>query len=215
MLEKIVNRNGILCRSHILPTGRQHQGPKVKTTSMNPWRLMSTIFIFYLALASNEVRADSIIRESIRIPVSYQWGFETHKVEHEALVVRPSGPGPFPLVVVSHGTPRSKGDWRANKAEFARQRPDAYLPVANEFARMGFAAVIFMRRATGKQVETSSISTTAIQRAKIAIRHSISPARRPLRTTPVLSSSYKRCRTCERTLSSRSVNPPVGWVSSP
>ncbi|HEX3505391.1 MAG TPA: CocE/NonD family hydrolase [Xanthobacteraceae bacterium] len=60
----------------------------------------------------------------------------------EALFVRPSEPGRYPLALLAHGSPRTGAD-RPNMT------PLAMLPQALEFARRGWAAVIVMRRGYG------------------------------------------------------------------
>src|SRR5580704_18809074 len=60
----------------------------------------------------------------------------------EALFVRPSEPGRYPLVILAHGSPRSPAD-RPNMT------PLGMLPQALEFARRGWAVVIVMRRGYG------------------------------------------------------------------
>jgi dienelactone hydrolase len=60
----------------------------------------------------------------------------------EALLVRPSEPGRYPLALLSHGAPRSPAD-RPNMT------PWAMLPQAIEFARRGWAAVVVMRKGYG------------------------------------------------------------------
>jgi dienelactone hydrolase len=60
----------------------------------------------------------------------------------EALLVRPSAPGRYPLALISHGSPRST-------AERPQMTPLAMLPQALEFARRGWAALIVMRRGYG------------------------------------------------------------------
>jgi dienelactone hydrolase len=60
----------------------------------------------------------------------------------EALFVRPSEPGRYPLALIAHGSPRSP-------AERPNMTPLAMLPQALEFARRGWAAVIVMRRGYG------------------------------------------------------------------
>jgi dienelactone hydrolase len=60
----------------------------------------------------------------------------------EALFVRPSEPGRYPLVLLAHGSPRAAAD-RANMT------PLGMLPQALEFARRGWAVVIVMRRGYG------------------------------------------------------------------
>lgn len=61
----------------------------------------------------------------------------------EALVIRPDGPGPFPLVLITHGMPRSAAD-------IPLQRPEIYSSPAIVFAQRGYAAVIVMRSGYGR-----------------------------------------------------------------
>jgi dienelactone hydrolase len=61
----------------------------------------------------------------------------------EALVIRPDGPGPFPLVLITHGMPRSAAD-------IPLQRPEIYSSPAIVFAQRGYAAVIVMRHGYGR-----------------------------------------------------------------
>jgi dienelactone hydrolase len=60
----------------------------------------------------------------------------------EALLVRPSDPGRYPLALLAHGSPR-------NGADRVAMTPLALLPQALEFARRGWAAAIVMRRGYG------------------------------------------------------------------
>jgi dienelactone hydrolase len=60
----------------------------------------------------------------------------------EALLVRPSDPGRYPLALLAHGSPRSGADRVA-------MTPLAMLPQALEFARRGWAAAVVMRRGYG------------------------------------------------------------------
>jgi dienelactone hydrolase len=60
----------------------------------------------------------------------------------EALLVRPSDPGRYPLALLAHGSPRTASD-RPNMT------PLAMLPQALEFARRGWAAAVVMRRGYG------------------------------------------------------------------
>jgi len=66
-------------------------------------------------------------------------------MSHKALVAtlyRPDGAGPFPLLVLSHGNPRSS----AARAKMGRYR---VLPRIREFTRRGFAVIVPMRRGFG------------------------------------------------------------------
>ena len=60
----------------------------------------------------------------------------------EALLVRPSDPGRYPLALLAHGSPRSAADRTA-------MTPLAMLPQALEFPRRGWAAAVVMRRGYG------------------------------------------------------------------
>jgi dienelactone hydrolase len=61
----------------------------------------------------------------------------------EALLTRPEAPGRYPLVVLSHGSPR-------DAAQRATTEPTAYSAVAIEFARRGWAVIAPLRRGYGK-----------------------------------------------------------------
>lgn len=71
-------------------------------------------------------------------------------VQLYTLEVVPTGSGPFPLAVISHGSPRIATD-------ATTMSPGAYQAVANWFADHGYAVVIPMRRGfgqtSGKMVE--------------------------------------------------------------
>ena len=73
-----------------------------------------------------------------KLSVSFGWG--SHDLE--AITVAPLGTGPFPLAVVSHGNPR--------KGARGVPRLRSLLPVAKDFARRGYTAVVFARRGFGK-----------------------------------------------------------------
>lgn len=61
----------------------------------------------------------------------------------QALLVKPAGQGPFPLVVLTHGK-------AATPAQNKAQRPENLLPQAEEFVRRGWAVGIVMRRGYGE-----------------------------------------------------------------
>ncbi len=81
--------------------------------------------------------SETYIREELRIPMR-----EAGPRGLEALLVRPDAPGRYPLVIISHGTPRKPEDR-------ARMTPWTYYPNAMEFARRGFAVAVVMRRGYG------------------------------------------------------------------
>jgi dipeptidyl aminopeptidase/acylaminoacyl peptidase len=77
----------------------------------------------------------------LRVPMTVPRAGGVQRLHLEATLYRPSGPGPFPLLVLSHGTCRDPRQ-RAGR----RLRYDAQ---SWEFVSMGFAVVIPMRRGYG------------------------------------------------------------------
>ena len=88
-------------------------------------------------LAATSAHSQSLTREELRIPMAAAGSDGL-----EALLVRPAGSGRHPLMLINHGSPRN-----------ASARPDmeaqALAPIADEFARRGFAALVVMRRGYG------------------------------------------------------------------
>jgi len=81
--------------------------------------------------------ADDFVREELRIPMA-----AAGPKGLEAVLVRPRGPGRYPLALINHGSPRSSADRPG-------MTPLAMLPVAMEFARRGWATAVVMRRGYG------------------------------------------------------------------
>jgi dienelactone hydrolase len=99
--------------------------------------LRAAVFLIAFLLLLSGANGQSLTREELRIPMAAA-GSEGL----EAVLVRPIGSGRYPLILINHGSPRA-----------ANMRPDmeaaTYIPIANEFARRGFAALIVMRRGYG------------------------------------------------------------------
>ena len=81
--------------------------------------------------------AQSYIIESLRIPEAAAGAQGL-----EGLLVRLAGRGPYPLALISHGSPR-------DAAERPQLTPQQMLPQMMEFARRGWAAATVMRRGYG------------------------------------------------------------------
>ena len=87
-------------------------------------------------------RISAIPMSALRIAkgnVKVQIDGREHRLE--TLIVTPPGSGPFPLAVVSHGSPT-----RGGRDALRRLRIRMLLPIAEDFARRGYKAVIFARR---------------------------------------------------------------------
>jgi dienelactone hydrolase len=81
--------------------------------------------------------ADGFHREDLRIAMA-----AAEPAGLEAMLVRPSGSGRYPLALISHGAPRDRTA-RATMSPYGMYRQ------AIEFARRGFAALVVMRRGYG------------------------------------------------------------------
>ena len=77
------------------------------------------------------------VHEELRIPTA-----AAGPAGLEALLVRPEGKGPFPLVLVNHGSPR-------DPAERPTMTPAQMTGRLTAFARRGFVALAVMRRGYG------------------------------------------------------------------
>ncbi|PWC34192.1 CocE/NonD family hydrolase [Azospirillum sp. TSO35-2] len=98
--------------------------------------LRRLLVLAFLLLGAGPALADALVQTPLTIPASFPDGSHASL---EALLLRPSGPGPFPVAILSHGTPR-------DAAERANMTPLRHVPEAREFARRGWATLIVMRR---------------------------------------------------------------------
>jgi dienelactone hydrolase len=98
-----------------------------------------------LVLISGRAYADGdllpgLVHEATFLPITLPNGSEARL---EAAILRPQGPGRFPLVVLVHGTPRRLDD-------IEHMSPEAYIGVAVAFATRGYAVVSILRRGFGR-----------------------------------------------------------------
>ncbi len=106
------------------------------------------IVVLLLAMLSTPVLADDVtdlpglMRQALSLPLTSSDG-TTRSLE--ALVIRPEGPGPFPLALITHGLPRD-----ASEIVLQLQRPQSYSSPAIGFAQRGYAAVVVMRSSYGR-----------------------------------------------------------------
>lgn len=98
------------------------------------------ILLPFTALADQVTALPGLSRLTLQLAVRASDG---HTRSLEALVLRPAGAGPFPLVLITHGMPR-------NAADIPLERPEIYFSPAIVFAQRGYAAVIVMRSGYGR-----------------------------------------------------------------
>ena len=115
-------------------------------------RFLVGLFLVLAAALPSGARAEGLLQEPVRVPATFAGLFGGRTVTLDGLVVRPDGPGPFPIAVINHGAPR-------DAARRETMAPLTYVPQAREFARRGWAVLIFMRRgygaSEGEYVESS------------------------------------------------------------
>jgi len=97
---------------------------------------MSFIFLFLMAYPGG---ATAFQHEPAELAVTING--RAHRLE--ALIVKPDGAGPFPLAVISHGSPRKAEDR-------AKASPNGLSRQAEEFAAHGYLAAVVMRRSYGR-----------------------------------------------------------------
>ncbi len=85
-------------------------------------------------------RDGGLVAEQVRVPVTIPAGNQV--LELAGYLARPAGPGPFPIVLLTHGSPRDGADRAGMRAENAGRQ-------ARAFARRGWAALSVLRRGFG------------------------------------------------------------------
>jgi dienelactone hydrolase len=85
------------------------------------------------------VQPRGLVRELVSVPFSQPDGTT---LRLEAIVARPATPGRFPLVLISHGSPRRISEAKNRDLDWADW-------IADDFARRGWAAATVLRRGYG------------------------------------------------------------------
>jgi dienelactone hydrolase len=91
------------------------------------------------------------VRQAETFVGRYQVEDKFLEIKHEMVWVRPKGNGPFPLAVISHGAPR-----RTDAKAYREFRPQSFDFIAEDMARRGWAAAVFMRRGYGASSGSAS-----------------------------------------------------------
>jgi dienelactone hydrolase len=104
--------------------------------------LRRLIFIAALFCTAFGARAQNVAHRDIEIPMTVKSLLGESHIKLAATEYRPEGDGPFPVLVINHGTPRSS-------ASFAKMQ-DRYVRQAEMFAKHGFLVLNPMRRGYGK-----------------------------------------------------------------
>ena len=100
---------------------------------------MKRLLVAALCALAFSARAEALHESLLRVPVAE--GFGRHATI-EVTVYKPEGAGPFPIAVISHGSPRNA----AQRKSAGRQRLAAQ---SEPFVALGFAVLVPTRRGYG------------------------------------------------------------------
>jgi dienelactone hydrolase len=104
--------------------------------------LMLAIFSQHsIILAEDKIRSD-LNEEIVQIPMITENFWGKNQIQLTATVYRPQGSGPFPLIVLSHGSTKSD----LKRSDIGRYRK---IPQIQEFIKRGFAVIVPIRRGYG------------------------------------------------------------------
>jgi hypothetical protein len=95
------------------------------------------------SVPAEEVLDSQLNEQVVKIPVSEKRLSGEKQFNLEATIFKPNGEGPFPLLILSHGSPRG-GETERHAMKRAR-----YIHQSREFINMGFVVALPMRRGYG------------------------------------------------------------------
>ena len=115
---------------------------KIPTSLRN---LIIAVFIFlpWSVFAQDEEILPDLNEQIVQVPIVVDGFFGKKEGQLTATIFRPSGNGPFPLIVLSHGNPPNA----ANRPKIGRYR---LIPQIREFLKRDFAVIVPIRRGYGK-----------------------------------------------------------------
>ncbi len=91
-----------------------------------------------------EAVLDSQLNEQVvKVLITEKLLLGDNQINLETTIFKPDGDGPFPLLVLSHGSPRG------GEAERRTMKRARYIDQSREFIRMGFVVAVPMRRGCG------------------------------------------------------------------
>jgi dienelactone hydrolase len=105
--------------------------------------ILPIVFLFLPILCRAEEQLSADLHEEIlHIPMVMDGFWGKNEIQLTATIYRPQGPGPFPLLVLSHGSTKNAFD----RQEIGRYR---LIPQIREFVHRGFTVLVPIRRGYG------------------------------------------------------------------
>lgn len=106
-------------------------------TVLKKWIILGSLLL--LCFVSTAFAAPTVESERVEVPLESKGT----TFELDAMLYKPAGPGPFPGMVITHGTSRKVADRKKIAAD------DYYVKHAKMFAEMGIAVLFVVRRGFG------------------------------------------------------------------
>jgi dienelactone hydrolase len=95
------------------------------------------------SIPAEEVLDSQLNEQTVKVLVTEKRLSGEEQINLETTIFKPDGDGPFPLLVLSHGSPRG------GESERRTMKRARYINQSREFIKMGFVVVIPMRRGYG------------------------------------------------------------------
>ncbi|MGF6574098.1 dienelactone hydrolase [Paraburkholderia sp. GAS333] len=124
------------------PTIRRTRKLPLLTGFMISAALIASVTGTALAANENAPIATDLHETVVKVPMTEHGLFGDHERDIVATTYMPDGPGPFPLIVLSHGSPPDP----LNRPKVGRYRE---LPQIHTFVQLGFAVIVPIRRGFG------------------------------------------------------------------
>ncbi|MGE0718548.1 MAG: alpha/beta hydrolase family protein [Alphaproteobacteria bacterium] len=104
--------------------------------------LCAAVLLLFAATRAGAQAVVELVEERPVVPITVPGLLGERSFHLSGYLARPSGAGPFPIALLSHGSPRDGSERR-------RMRADAAARPARELARRGWAALSVLRRGYG------------------------------------------------------------------
>jgi dienelactone hydrolase len=106
-------------------------------------RIVAALILISCVAWSQKGRSQELNGEAVKIPMTIEGFLGKRDIQLSATVYRPVGKGPFPLVVLSHGSSDSEKEREICSMHWA-------VPQAGQFLKRGFAVIVLVRRGYGE-----------------------------------------------------------------
>ena len=137
----LISKISLFRRGTWVSWGASHMSKRYATLYRVGFGLVLLGIFFSSAVCAEIPLAEDLHERVVRVPLVLKDLFGENRLTLETTVYKPDGDGPFPLLILSHGTPPF-----GNRRFMGRTR---YTEQSREFIKMGFVVAIPMRKGYG------------------------------------------------------------------